>query len=74
MSQNDVNIWSLKALQAALETFNNVLPGQASGVGFLATSAKEDLFGIRWILMCREARAFYLGAENVFVARPIELL
>ena len=43
MGKDDVDIWLLHALETALETLNNMLPRQPTGVWLLATSAKEDL-------------------------------
>lgn len=41
--KDNVHVGLLKPLQRALESLNDVLPAQATGVGLLATSTEEDL-------------------------------
>jgi hypothetical protein len=55
--EHNVHVRLLQPLQRALETLDNVLPAEATGVGLLAACAEEDL-----------------GAEDVLVTRPVELL
>jgi hypothetical protein len=43
VGEHDVGIRCLKALQTALKSFHDVLPGQPSGVRFFATGSKENL-------------------------------
>lgn len=45
VGEDNVDIRLLETLQRALEALNDVLAAQTSGVGLLATSAKEDLCG-----------------------------
>jgi len=55
--ENNVHVRLLQPLQRALETLDNVLSAEATGVGLLTASAEEDL-----------------GAQNVLVTGPVELL
>lgn len=43
VGEDDVDVWGLQALQAGLETLDDVLSRQAAGVGLLAPGAEEDL-------------------------------
>lgn len=47
MSENDVDIVELQALERALEALDEMLLAQAVGIGLLATGAKEDLWYVR---------------------------
>jgi hypothetical protein len=73
MSKHYVDVWGLQALQTALEPFYDVLPGQASGIWLLATSAEKDLpTSVKY--QNRGISINHLCTQNVFVARPPELL
>ena len=43
MGEDDIDVGLLHALEGALETLNDMLAGETSGVGLLAACTKEDL-------------------------------
>ena len=45
VSEDNVDVWLLESLERALESFTDVLLGETTGVGLLASSPKEDLGG-----------------------------
>ena len=43
MGKDDIDVGLLQALEGALETLDDVLAGETSGVGLLAACTEEDL-------------------------------
>lgn len=43
MGEDDIHVGLFQALEGALETLDDVLAGETSGVGLLAACAEEDL-------------------------------
>jgi hypothetical protein len=73
VGKDDIDVWRLESLQRTLQSLDDVLLRQASGVWLFAAGSKEDLNSSA-MLSYHFAAQSYLGGQDIFISRPIEFL